>query len=51
MPVGKSNVYELFNETRQYVIPVYKRPYSWQEKQCLRLWKDLKRSDPPSLWS
>lgn len=41
MQVGKSNIYELFNGTRQYVIPSYQRPYSWREKECERLWKDI----------
>ena len=41
MQVGKSNIYELFNGTKQYVIPTYQRPYSWREKECERLWKDI----------
>lgn len=41
MQVGKSNIYELFNGTKQYVIPSYQRPYSWREKECERLWKDI----------
>ena len=41
MNVGKSNIYELFNGTKQYVIPSYQRPYSWREKECERLWKDI----------
>ena len=41
MQVGKSNIYELFNGTKQYVIPSYQRPYSQQEKECERLWKNI----------
>ena len=41
MQVGKSNIYELFNGTKQYVIPSYQRPYSWREKDCERLWMDI----------
>ena len=41
MQVGKSNIYELFKGSKQYVIPSYQRPYSWREKECERLWKDI----------
>ena len=25
----------------RFVIPVYQRPYSWDEDQCLQLWDDI----------
>ncbi|GAA7430444.1 DUF262 and DUF1524 domain-containing protein [Helicobacter pylori] len=31
------------NEKNQFVIPIYQRLYSWEEKQCKQLWKDIIR--------
>ena len=25
----------------RFVVPVYQRPYSWGEEQCLQLWDDI----------
>ena len=25
----------------QFIIPIYQRPYSWTEKECLQLWTDI----------
>ena len=25
----------------RFVVPVYQRPYSWGEQQCLQLWDDI----------
>jgi uncharacterized protein with ParB-like and HNH nuclease domain len=33
---------QLFNQ--QFVIPVYQRHYSWEKKQCNKLWNDLIRA-------
>ena len=27
--------------TRQFSIPIFQRPYSWEKKQCERLWRDI----------
>ena len=32
MRVGKSNIYELLNGTKQYVIPSYQHPYRLARK-------------------
>jgi len=29
--------------TRQFIIPIYQRTYSWTEKQCEQLWDDIVR--------
>ncbi len=29
------------NDTKQFVIPIYQRTYSWTEKQCEQLWDDI----------
>ncbi len=43
MQPGKTSVIELFNSSRQYLIPVFQRGYVWTlEKQVAPLWADLK---------
>lgn len=32
---------ELLNGARQYVVPLYQRTYSWEEKQWEQLWDDI----------
>jgi uncharacterized protein with ParB-like and HNH nuclease domain len=34
----------LFAENHQFTIPIYQRPYSWQKKQCEKLWQDIKNA-------
>ncbi|GCE49796.1 uncharacterized protein with ParB-like and HNH nuclease domain [Thermosporothrix hazakensis] len=29
---------------KQFIIPIYQRPYSWTEEQCGRLWDDILRA-------
>jgi uncharacterized protein with ParB-like and HNH nuclease domain len=31
----------LANASQRFVIPVYQRPYSWDEEQCVQLWEDI----------
>lgn len=31
----------LANASQRFVIPVYQRPYSWDEEQCTQLWEDI----------
>lgn len=31
----------LSNSSQRFVIPVYQRPYSWGEEQCIQLWDDI----------
>ncbi len=34
---------ELLEGPRQFIVPVFQRDYSWGEKHCLQLWKDILR--------
>ena len=27
--------------TKQFVVPIYQRTYSWTTKECNQLWKDI----------
>ena len=31
------------HKANQFVIPIYQRNYSWDEKQCQQLWEDILR--------
>lgn len=41
MDARKGNIYEILNENKQFLIPVYQRYYSWDIEQCKRLWNDI----------
>ncbi|MCL2323893.1 MAG: DUF262 and DUF1524 domain-containing protein [Oscillospiraceae bacterium] len=41
MEAIKSNVYQILDGKKQFVIPVYQRMYSWEKDQCERLWIDI----------
>lgn len=42
MDAGVRRVMGLISEMNvRYVVPVYQRPYSWGEEQCLQLWDDI----------
>lgn len=32
---------EIFNNSKNYIIPDYQRPYSWTADECTQLWEDL----------
>jgi len=45
------NIYGILEGSKQYVIPVYQRIYSWEQSHCERLWSDvveMHRSSKPS---
>jgi uncharacterized protein with ParB-like and HNH nuclease domain len=35
------NIYGILEGSKQYIIPVYQRIYSWGQAQCERLWSDI----------
>lgn len=42
MDAGPILLTSLITDTgKRFVIPVYQRPYSWDEKQCAQLWEDV----------
>lgn len=44
LKADEQNINTVFGEKRQYIIPPYQRPYSWNEEQCTELFDDLKKS-------
>ena len=41
MDANKSNIYKILDGSKQFVVPVYQRYYSWDIAQCERLWNDI----------
>jgi uncharacterized protein with ParB-like and HNH nuclease domain len=41
MHAGETKIQAIIDSTRQYVIPLFQRPYSWEKPQWDTLWKDI----------
>jgi uncharacterized protein with ParB-like and HNH nuclease domain len=41
MHAGETKIQAIIDSTRQYVIPLFQRPYSWESPQWVTLWQDL----------
>jgi uncharacterized protein with ParB-like and HNH nuclease domain len=41
MHAGETKIQALIDNQRQYVIPLFQRPYSWESPQWTTLWEDL----------
>ena len=41
MDAIKGNINSILNGSKQFIIPVYQRKYSWEQEQCQRLWDDI----------
>jgi uncharacterized protein with ParB-like and HNH nuclease domain len=41
MHANEAKVQTIIDSVRQYVIPLFQRPYSWEEKHWATLWQDL----------
>lgn len=41
MKAVESKFLNFLSNARQFVIPIYQRTYSWDEKQCQQLWDDI----------
>lgn len=52
MDVRETTLQELFGGPKQYLVPLYQRPYAWESRQRRRLWADVsdlaatRRTDP-----
>ena len=44
MKAKETNFLEFLRGTKQFIIPIYQRTYSWERKQCEQLWKDVLRA-------
>ena len=41
MHAGETKIQSIIDSQRQYVIPLFQRPYSWETPQWAALWQDL----------
>lgn len=41
MKAVESDLFKFLQGTKQFVIPIYQRTYSWTKKQCEQLWNDI----------
>ena len=44
MKAVETNLLKFMQGTKQFIIPIYQRKYSWTMKQCRQLWNDIVRS-------
>ena len=41
MKAVEAKFLKFLNDAPQFIIPIYQRTYSWDEKQCQQLWDDI----------
>lgn len=44
MKAKESRLLDFLRSAQQFVIPIYQRPYRWDEKECGKLWDDIMRA-------
>ncbi len=44
MKATEIKLIDFLKKSPQFIIPIYQRVYSWREKECLQLWKDILRT-------
>jgi uncharacterized protein with ParB-like and HNH nuclease domain len=44
MKAGETDLFTLFNGTKQFIIPIYQRNYRWELPNCEELWNDIVRA-------
>ena|GEM_PF-2582747 len=44
MKAVETNLLKFMQGTKQFIIPIYQRKYSWTMKQCRQLWNDIVRA-------
>ncbi|WP_437137532.1 DUF262 domain-containing protein [Bacillus safensis] len=43
MKASETNLLKFLQGTKQFIIPIYQRKYSWTIEQCRQLWNDIMR--------
>ena len=41
MTANKANLLQFLDGTKQFILPIYQRRYSWEKRQCQQLWEDI----------
>ena len=52
MKANEANLLRFLDSTKQFILPIFQRRYSWEKRQCKQLWDDIlrvgKNEDIPS---
>ncbi len=43
MKANEENLLKYLDGTKQFILPIFQRRYSWEKKQCEQLWEDIWR--------
>ena len=43
MKASEAKMLDLLYRSRQFIIPIFQRTYSWTERECKQLWDDIVR--------
>ena len=41
MKANEANLLRFLDGTKQFILPIYQRRYSWEKRQCQQLWEDI----------
>ena len=44
MKAGEATLQKILNTSRQFIIPIFQRSFSWEKKQFKQLWTDIQRA-------
>lgn len=44
MKAGEATLQKILNTSRQFIIPIFQRNFSWEKKQFKQLWTDIQRA-------
>ena len=44
MKASENHFLTFLDGKKQFIIPIYQRPYSWKPEHCERLWNDIVRT-------
>ena len=43
MKANEANLLRFLDSTKQFILPIFQRRYSWEKRQCQQLWEDILR--------
>ena len=44
LKAGEATLQKLLNTSRQFIVPIFQRNFSWEKKQFQQLWEDIRRA-------
>ena len=43
MKANEANLLRFLDSTKQFILPIFQRRYSWEKRHCEQLWDDVLR--------